>query len=88
MAVRDAIKKAKEAHKQKTNTPPSRARRIDYNDERSFDEIDNPFNTSPGTPPLQAQLRRAIENGRTTGINFLPQISDKRQFEHFKSGID
>ena len=69
MAVRDAIKKAKEAHKQKTNTPPSRTRRIDYNDERSFDEIDNPFNISPGTPPLQAQLRRAIENGRTTGIN-------------------
>ena len=88
MAVRDAIKKAKEAHKQKTNTPPSRARRIDYNDERSFDEIDNPFNTSPGTPPLQAQLRRAIENGRTTGINSLSQTSDERQFEHFKSRID
>jgi hypothetical protein len=71
MAVRDAIKKAKEAHKQKAqNTPPARAKPIDYTDDTSFDEIDNPFNTGPGTPPLQVQLRRAIEIGRTSGILF------------------
>lgn len=69
MAVRDAIIKAKEAHQQKVNkTTPTRSRRINYNDETSFDEISNPFNVSPSTPPLQAQLRRGIENGRTTGI--------------------
>ena len=88
MAVRDAIKKAKEAHKQKLNTPPTKPKRINYNDESSFDDIDNPFNTSPGTPPLQAQLKRAIENGRTTGIIIVLQRSHKRQFEHIKSRID
>src|SRR5439155_16280707 len=68
MVVRDAIRKAKEAHKQKQNTPPVvRSNRVNYNDDTSFDDIYNPFNTSPGTPPFQAQLRRAIENGRTTG---------------------
>ena len=68
MVVRDAIRKAKEAHKQKQNTPPVvRSNRVDYNDDTSFDDIYDPFNTSPGTPPIQAQLRRAIENGRTTG---------------------
>ena len=69
MAVRDAIIKAKEAHQQKVKkTTPTRSRRINYNDETSFDEISNPFNVAPSTPPLQAQLRRGIENGRTTGI--------------------
>jgi len=75
LAVRDAIKKAKEEHNLKVQKTP-RTRRIDYNDESSFDSIDNPFNTSPGTPPLQAQLRRAIERGRTTGT-FLLSHSDK-----------
>lgn len=69
IAVRDAIRKAKEAHKQKTKTTLSlQSKPVDYNDEASFEDIDNPFNTSPGTPPLQAQLKRSIENGRTTGI--------------------
>jgi hypothetical protein len=68
-AVRDAIAKAKEAHKQKAQkTSPVRTKPIDYTDDASFDEIDNPFNVTPGTPPLQAQLRRAIEIGRTSGI--------------------
>jgi len=75
LAVRDAIKKAREEQKQKVQKTP-RPRRIDYNDESSFDSIDNPFNTTPGTPPLQAQLRRAIERGRTTGT-FPLSPSDK-----------
>jgi hypothetical protein len=66
-AVRDAIAKAKEAHRQKVQRTPPVARRIDYTDERSFEDIENPFNLAPGTPPLQAQLRRAIETARTTG---------------------
>lgn len=71
MVVRDAIKKAKEAHQQKLkkSTPP-RARQINYNDETVFDDISNPFNVSPSTPPLQTQLRRAVENGRTTGKQY------------------
>ena len=68
VAVRDAIKKAKEAHKQKIQkTPQTPWKRIDYTDETSFDDFDNPFNAGPGTPPLQAHLRRAIEYGRTSG---------------------
>jgi hypothetical protein len=71
MVVRDAIRKAKEAHKQKQKTPPTvRSNRINYADDTSFDDIYNPFNTSPGTPPMQAQLKRAIETGRTTGRTF------------------
>lgn len=68
IAVRDAIRRAKQEHKLRSSTPPIRNRRIDYTDETSFDDIDNPFNLSPGTPPIQTQLRRAIETGRTTGI--------------------
>lgn len=68
-AVRDAIIKAKEAHKQKVQkTTPVRTKPIDYTDDTSFEEIANPFNVTPGTPPLQAQLRRSIELGRTSGI--------------------
>ena len=68
-AVRDAIAKAKQAHKAKAaqKTPSIRAKRIDYKNDTSFDEIENPFNLTPGTPPLVVQLRRAIETGRTTG---------------------
>jgi hypothetical protein len=67
-AVRDAIAKAKEAHKQKVQKKsPVRTKAIDYTNDASFDEIDNPFNVTPGTPPLQAQLRRSIELGRTSG---------------------
>ena len=67
--VRDAIRKAKAIHKQQQKTPPSASiNRINYSNETSYDDIDNPFNISTGTPPLQAQLKRAIENGRTTGI--------------------
>jgi hypothetical protein len=71
VAVRDAIAKAKEAHLQKVKkTSPAsvRAKRIDYSNENSFDEISNPFNVNSGTPPLLAQLRRAIEIGRTSGM--------------------
>lgn len=68
-AVRDAIAKAKEAHKQKAQkNTPVRTKPVDYTDDTSFDEIDNPFNVTPGTPPLQAQLRRSIETGRTSGM--------------------
>jgi hypothetical protein len=82
-AVRDAIAKAKEAHRQKVQRTPPVARRIDYTDDTSFDDIDNPFNVAPGTPPLEAQLRRAIETGRTTGTRVI--TTDKRQSEHFQS---
>ena len=72
MIVRDAIRKAKEAHKQKQKTPPTiRSTRINYADDTSFDDIYNPFNTSSETHPIQAQLRRSIETGRTTGM---PQL--------------
>jgi hypothetical protein len=69
MVVRDAIKKAKEAHQQKLRktTTSVAAKPIDYSDETSFDDISNPFNVSPSTPPRQKQLRHAIETGRTTG---------------------
>jgi hypothetical protein len=68
-SVREAIAKAKQAHKAKAaqKTPSMRAKRIDYSNDTSFDEIENPFNLTPGTPPLVVQLRRAIEAGRTTG---------------------
>jgi hypothetical protein len=86
MVVRDAIRKAKEAHKQKQNTPPVvRSNRVNYTEDTSFDDIYNPFNTSPGTPPIQAQLRRAIESGRTTGMFTLGKYFDVREFEYLKS---
>jgi len=82
MAVRDAIVKAKQAHQQKQKkvasaVPSVSARQpIDYSNETSFDDISNPFNVTSGTPPLQAHLRRAIENGRTAGTSDLPPPAD------------
>jgi hypothetical protein len=85
-AVRDAIAKAKEAHKQKVQRTPPVARRIVYSDDQSFDDIDNPFNIAPGTPPMEAQLRRAIETARTTGTT-TSTVFDLRKFEYFESRI-
>jgi hypothetical protein len=86
MAVRDAIIKAKEAQQKVKKTTPAHTKQIDYRDESSFDDISNPFNLSSNTPPLQSQLRRAIEIGRTTGI--VPSSHpDARKFEHLQPGI-
>jgi hypothetical protein len=84
-AVREAIAKAKQARQAQAaqKTPSMRNRRIDYSQDTSFDEIENPFNITPGTPPLVVQLRRAIETGRTTGI-YLPNGSLYRQLEYIE----